>query len=58
MVPLGMLAEGETAEVLKIHSGKGESSKLSMTLCRMEEMGVSVGKQVKVLKSSGMGQSC
>jgi ferrous iron transport protein A len=51
MVPLGLLSEGETGEIVSVRSAapRGESGTCG---CRAEDMGLRVGKRVEMLAST------
>ncbi len=56
MAPLGLLSEGEKAEIIEIRQQKGychEKSKNSF--CHVEEMGLRIGKTVEMINNKGKG---
>ncbi|MHB1455625.1 MAG: FeoA family protein [Armatimonadota bacterium] len=63
MMPLGLLSAGDKAEVLEIREVNHRSSRCSDThgpdnsthLCRMEDMGLRIGKTVEMLNNEGRG---
>jgi ferrous iron transport protein A len=48
MLPLGLLNKGESAQIAGIRHRSGEGSE-----ARMEDLGVRVGKEVKMLNNGG-----
>ena len=54
MMPLGLLAEGEKAEVLAIREEK-QGCRGCTCRCRLESMGLREGKTVEVLNNPGHG---
>lgn len=56
MAPLGLLSEGEKAEILEIRQKKGYChGKCKTQLCHAEEMGIRIGKTVEMLNNRGSG---
>lgn len=60
MIPLGLLSSGEMGEILEIRPGKATQSGHCSTGqkkydCRVEEMGLRVGKTVEMLNNGGGG---
>lgn len=61
MLPLGLLAPGERAEVVELRSDKPSCQRCRCPgsdphgLCRLGDMGLRVGKTVEVLNSSPAG---
>ena len=56
MSPLGLLSEGETAEIMEMKGSIAlhcDSDKNHM--CRAEDMGLRAGKTVEMLRNSGGG---
>lgn len=56
MVPLGLLPEGEKAEIVEIRTQRacGHGCNKSQ-LCHAEDMGLRVGKLIEMLKNEGQG---
>jgi ferrous iron transport protein A len=54
MMPLGLLAAGEKAEVLAIREEEHGCHRCACQ-CRLESMGLRCGKTVEVLKNPGHG---
>ncbi len=56
MAPLGLLSEGEKAEIIEIRTqkvcshGSGKNQ-----LCHAEDMGLRIGKTVEMLNNAGRG---
>lgn len=56
MTPLGLLSEGERAEIMEIRSQKVCSHGSSKNqLCHAEDMGLRVGKMIEMLNNAGRG---
>ncbi len=57
LLPLGLLAAGDNAEVVQLfgHAGHGHRHAGSPELVRLEEMGVRVGNVVEVVANEGHG---
>ncbi|HCZ11724.1 MAG TPA: ferrous iron transport protein A [Nitrospiraceae bacterium] len=63
MAPLGLLSEGEKAEIMEIKtqkvcghgSGANESFRGKSQLCHAEDMGLRIGKMVEMLNNAGRG---
>jgi len=56
MAPLGLLSEGEKAEIMEIRQQKGYCHGKSKTqLYHAEEMGIRIGKIVEMLNNRGRG---
>ncbi len=55
MAPLGLLSEGEKAEIVEIRMQKGCESDHRKSVCHAEDMGLRVGKIVEVLNNAGNG---
>lgn len=61
MVPIGLLVTGEQAEIMEIREYKGHhpmdfgSDRCRDGQCRIEDMGIRVGKNVQILKNEGGG---
>lgn len=56
MAPLGLLAEGERAEIIEIRTQKVCSHGNSKNqLCHAEDMGLRIGKTVEMLNNAGRG---
>ena len=56
MAPLGLLSEGEKAEIMEIRTQKvcGHGSGKNQ-LCHAEDMGLRIGKMVEMLNNAGRG---
>ncbi len=54
MLPLGLLSEGEEAEVMPA-AERDKKSDRSDILCRIEEMGFRSGKKISILNNEGSG---
>lgn len=56
MAPLGLLSEGEKAEIMEIKTQKvcGHGSGKNQ-LCHAEDMGLRIGKTVEILNNAGRG---
>lgn len=54
MIPLGLLAPGEKAEVVELR-GDGQTCRACQCLCRLEDMGLRTGKTIEMLKNYGNG---
>lgn len=56
MSPLGLLSEGEKAEILEIEEQKGCChEKTKNQYCHAEDMGLRVGKIIEMLNNEGRG---
>ena len=61
MLPLGLLASGEQAEIMEIRERKGcqpcecSIDKHRDEKCRIEDMGIRIGKSIKMLNNEGRG---
>ncbi len=56
MAPLGLLSEGEKAEIIEIRQQKGYCHEKSKTqICHAGEMGLRIGKTVEMLNNRGTG---
>ncbi len=56
MAPLGLLLEGEKAEIMEMRQQKGYCyRKKENYLCHIEDMGLRIGKMVEILNNSGKG---
>lgn len=63
MAPLGLLSEGEKAEIMEIRTqkvcGHGRGANASLRdknqLCHAEDMGLRIGKMVEMLNNAGRG---
>lgn len=60
MLPLGLLTSGEKGEITYVRdcghkTGVSESGGKEKGRCRVEDMGIRVGKTVKVLSNEGLG---
>ncbi|MHB9035503.1 MAG: FeoA family protein [Armatimonadota bacterium] len=63
VMPLGLLTAGEKAEVLEVRGGNHQGSCCpgmhrpdnGAHLCRMEDMGLRLGKEVEMLSNEGRG---
>lgn len=60
MMPLGLLNEGEKAEVMEVREGlacghHSHRHDRSDHVCRMEDMGLRTGKVVEMLNNEGRG---
>lgn len=56
MIPLGLLSEGEKAEIVEIRRKKGcYGEKKQKHICHAEDMGIRVGNVIEVLNSQGHG---
>jgi len=58
MMPLGLLAAGEAGEVIEIRMPKGAgqgagAGETARSECRIEELGIRVGRTVEMLNNSG-----
>lgn len=58
MMPLGLLGAGETGEIIEIRpvrsSGSGGGAgDLGMSECRIEDLGIRVGRTVQMLNNGG-----
>jgi ferrous iron transport protein A len=58
MMPLGLLAVGESAEIMEIRTTKatsqnGCSDEKGKSDCRIEDMGIRVGRIVEMLNNGG-----
>jgi ferrous iron transport protein A len=56
MTPLGLLSEGEKAEIMEIKTQKscGHGSSKNQ-LCHAEDMGLRVGRVIEMLNNAGRG---
>jgi len=56
MMPLGLLSEGEKAEIMEIKTQKscGHGSSKNQ-LCHAEDMGLRVGRVIEMLNNAGRG---
>jgi len=56
MAPLGLLSEGEKAEIMEIREKKGYChGKSKNQLCHAEDMGIRVGNIIEMLNNEGRG---
>ncbi len=63
MMPLGLLSEGEKAEVVELHGIQFQKNCCDSTAmkvgciqsCRIEDMGIRAGKVVEMLNNEGRG---
>jgi len=56
MAPLGLLPEGEKAEIIEIRQHVGYCHEKSKTqICHAGEMGLRIGKTVEMLNNRGTG---
>ncbi len=62
MLPLGLLASGEQAEIMEIRERKGcqplcecSKDKHRDEQCRIEDMGIRIGKSIEMLNNEGRG---
>jgi len=56
MAPLGLLSEGEKAEIMEIKTQKGCChGRGKDQLCHAEDMGLHVGKTIEMLHNKGRG---
>jgi ferrous iron transport protein A len=63
MLPLGLLMGGEEGEVMEIRGGEHNETCCSCSgksdrrgqVCRMEDMGIRIGKSVQMLTNGGHG---
>lgn len=56
MVPLGLLSEGEKAEIVEIKTHRGYChGKNKNELCHAEDMGLRIGKVIEMLNNKGRG---
>lgn len=56
MAPLGLLSEGERAEVVEIKTQRGYChGKSKNQLCHAEDMGIRIGKTIEMLNNKGRG---
>jgi ferrous iron transport protein A len=56
MAPLGLLSEGEKAEIMELKAQKGYChGKSKNQLCHAEDMGLRIGKTVEMLNNAGQG---
>jgi ferrous iron transport protein A len=60
MMPLGLLSNGERAEVMEVREGSAGSHHAHRHdrgdhVCRMEDMGLRVGKCIEMLNNEGRG---
>jgi len=58
MMPLGLLGAGETGEIIEIRPVRGAGSgggtgDLGRSECRIEDLGIRVGRTVEMLNNSG-----
>lgn len=54
MAPLGLLSEGEKAEIVEIKTHKGSCHGKNQ-LCHAEDIGLRIGKVVEMLNNKGSG---
>lgn len=55
MFPLGLLSTGERAEIVRLRNSEAHGPDGKDCGCRMEDMGLRVGKTVEVLANGGHG---
>jgi ferrous iron transport protein A len=56
MTPLGLLSEGEKAEIMEIKTQKSCGHGISKNqLCHAEDMGLRVGRVIEMLNNAGRG---
>lgn len=56
MAPLGLLSEGEKAEIVEIKTHRGYChGKNKNELCHAEDMGLRIGKVIEMLNNEGRG---
>lgn len=56
MAPLGLLSEGEKAEIVEIKTQRGQChSRGKNQLCHAEDMGLHIGKTIEMLNNEGRG---
>ncbi len=60
MLPLGLLTAGEKGEIIgsnwkKYKNIRGISDESRMNICRIDDMGLRVGKMIEMLNNEGRG---